>query len=383
MLGVCIKYTQHNYGSKLQALATVKAFERLGLEYEIIRYNKKTLSFYLRAILGMFNSVFLTDRYYEAQRKIEFRRHKEIQEKVNLRNNCFDRFDNCFEEHLSEIYVNYEELKNLCQEKYDEVISCSDQLWSPAALASGFYNLMFVPDNVKKVSWASSFGVSKIPKAQIRKTKKYLSRINYISMRENQGAKIVKTLTGRDVPVLMDPVFAFDKDEWAQFVPHQKKYSEPYIFCYFLGDNQNHRKQANIVAKRMGYKIVTLRHLDKYVQEDESFGDYAPYDVSPNDFLNLIRNAEVVLTDSFHGTAFSIIEGKQFVVFDRYSASSLNSKNSRIDSLCQNVGLQNRRYTDADSNIIEILREKIDFMEVHKKVSRYREKTWEYLKVLK
>lgn len=379
MLGVCLKYTQNNYGSKLQALATIKMFDRLGLDYEIIRYNKKSLRFYLKSIPRFFNWVFINDRYLQIQRMVEFKKHPKVKAQVEIRNRTFDSFDTYFSEHLSKVYGSYEELKRECPKMYDKVITCSDQLWSPSALGSGFYNLMFVPEQARKISWASSFGVSKIPWYQKGRTRKYLRRIEYISVRENRGAEIVKELTGRDVPVLMDPVFVFNKDEWNELFPLEKSEWESYIFCYFLGQNPEHRAAAKALAEKTGLKIVTLRHLDEYVDEDEHFGDVAPYDVDPVRFLNLLRNATYICTDSFHGTAFSIIFEKQFLVFDRYNNQSSNSKNSRVESVCVNVGLTNRRYTDIE-HIFEMMEQQIDYVAVTKKVDQYRVNTIQYLK---
>lgn len=378
MLGVCLKYTQNNYGSKLQALATVKMFERFGMDYEIIRYNKKNLRFYIKSIPRFFNWVFINDRYLQIQRMICFKKNPQVKSQVEIRNQAFDSFDVYFSDHLSDIYSSYEKLKNECSNVYDCVITCSDQLWSPSALGSGFYNLNFVPDNILKISWASSFGVSKIPWYQVRRTRNYLRRIEHISMRENRGAEIVKELTDRDVPVLMDPVFAFDKETWNEMIPLAEPEWDRYMFCYFLGTNPEHRTAAKKIAKEKNLKIVTLRHLDEYVEEDESFGDYAPYDVDPVRFLNILRNAEYICTDSFHGTAFSIIFEKKFIVFDRYNSKSSNSKNSRIDSLCHNVGLKNRRYTNADS-ALDMIDEKIDYSLVSQRVAEYRENTVKYL----
>ena len=379
MIGVCLKYTQNNYGSKLQALATVKMFEELGIEYEIIRYNKKTVDFALKTAPRFFNRVFLHDRYEQFQQILELNKRPELKKQNEVRKKAFDSFDVYFNGNLSEVYKSYSYLKKECGKRYDAVISCSDQLWSPSALGSGFYNMMFVPDETRKVSWASSFGVSNIPGYQRKRTKKYLERIERISMRENRGAEIVKELTGRDVPVLMDPVFTFDKTQWNALVPTAEPELNGYIFCYFLGDNPEHRAAAEKLARDSGKKIVTLRHLDRYVSSDEKFGDIAPYDVDPIRFLNILRNADYVCTDSFHGTAFSIIFEKKFIVFNRYSNNSGNSKNSRIESVCENLGLNDRRYSDTGS-ISEMMEKDIDYVAVREKTDLYRKKTKAYLK---
>ena len=379
MLGVCLKYEQKNYGSKLQALATVRSFENLKVDYEIIRYNKRDLRFVIKSIPRIFNFTFINDRYLEIQRKSAFKKHPHVAEKVVIRNKAFESFDSQFKNKLSPLYKNYNDLKQKCGKVYSQVITCSDQLWSPSALASNFYNLNFAPNEVEKISWSSSFGVSKIPWYQVGRTKKYLNPIEKIIMRENHGAEIVKQLTGRNVPVLMDPVFAFDKKEWEALVPCEPPEWEDYIFCYFLGSNPKHREAAKELAEKTGLKIVTLRHLDCFTKTDENFGDYAPYDVTAQRFLNILRNAKFVLTDSFHGMAFSVICEKQFLVFDRYNKNSKNSKNSRIESVCENLNLQERHY-DFSGDITEIIRKPIDYTAVLKRVEEYRQKTKDYLK---
>lgn len=377
-LGVCLKYDQTNYGSKLQALATVKVLEQLGQDYEIIRYNKLTIRFLLKWLPRFFNIVFLNDRYNQLQKKIGFWCHPAISKKAAQRNELFASFDAYFQPHLSEVYSSYEELKRVCPERYDKVLSCSDQLWSPSALGSGFYNLMFAPDQMQKISWASSFGVSRIPWYQRRRTREYLNRIQRISVRENRGAQIVKELTGKDVPVLMDPVFALNRKEWDELIPLQNVQWDHYIFCYFLGDNPGHRAAVSELARKTGMPIVTLRHLDRFVASDETFGDVAPYDVDPERFLSILRNAAFVCTDSFHGSAFSVIFEKEFVVFDRYSAGSSNSKNSRIESLCDNLGLNDRRAADY-GDVCAAYRKRIDYAAVNGRLEPFRKATMQYL----
>ena len=211
------------------------------------------------------------------------------------------------------------------------------------------------------------------------RTKKYLNRIQRISVRENRGAEIVNELTGKTVPVLMDPVFVFDKEAWDNLISPQPIEWKDYIFCYFLGSNPEHREAAQRLALETGLKIVTLRHLDRYNAMDETFGDYAPYDVSPQRFLDILRGATYICTDSFHGTAFSIIFEKQFLVFDRYNAKSSNSKNSRIDSVCRNLDLNDRRFRDVEC-ITEQMKSPIDYSLVLDKLQFYADKTKDYLK---
>ena len=378
MIGVCIKYFHANYGGMLQAYATTAILEDMGLQYELIQYEKhRTPVEIIKAMPRLLNSVLLNDKYESLLQKLGEKLHPEFATKNIARKACFAAF--C-EERFTKLSPVFKGYPALCEgaQRYDAVITGSDQLWSPAGLPTNYYNLMFVPDEIRKVSFASSFGVSNIPWYQKKRTKEFLNRIPYVSMRENRGAQIVKDLTGRDVPVLMDPVFYFNKQDWEKLIPYESNDWGQYIFCYFLGNNPEHRKAARRLSEETGLKIVTLRHLDRYVPEDETFGDIAPYDVDPAKFLNILRNAAYVCTDSFHGSVFSIIHEKKFMVFNRYSSQSVTSKNSRIDSLCQNLGISDRRYSGMD-DIRKKMESDIQYDAIQKRLSEERSRTKQYL----
>ena len=378
MIGVCIKYFHENYGGMLQAFATIKMLESREMEYELIRYKKNlTLRKKIKSIPRLLNTVLLKDKYEAFLKKKGMMKHPEFAENNAIRMKAFDEFKKNKFIKLSTEYVGY---KELCKgaKKYSAVISGSDQLWSPAGLPTNFYNLMFVPDEVRKISYASSFGVSQIPWYQTKRTANYLKRLDYISMRENRGSQIVKELIGKEVPVILDPVFNFDKEQWKELIPVKNEISEEYIFAYFLGNTVEYRKKVEAAANKLGYKIVVLRHLDQYIPEDETFGDIALYDVGPERFINLFRGAAYVCTDSFHGSCFSIINNKKFIVFNRYAAGSKNSKNSRIDTLCNNLGLQERRY-NSNKTLEEQLNENIDYELVTDKIRKLKQDTDKYL----
>lgn len=378
MIGLCLKYEQINYGSKLQALATLRVMEELGQKCKVIHYGKAGLWFKIKSLPRIFDATFRQDKLEDWSRNHAYKKHPEIAPLLAQRKILFKEYDATYFDKYEIFGAYYSDIQNIAS-KFDAVITCSDQLWSPAGLGTNFYNLMFVPDSVKKISFASSFGVSQIPWYQKKATAKYLRRIDYVSCRENRGAEIVKELTGRDVPVLMDPVFAFDKEQWGKLVPEEKVYEEPYIFCYFLGSNVAYREAVKKFAKEKAMKIVFLKFLDQYVEYDETFGDIIPFDVNPNKFLNILRGAEYVFTDSFHGCAFSILMEKQFVIFNRYAATSGASKNSRIDTVCGNLGLNGRRVT-VGSDLGEVMSERIDWKGVAERTQVYRNRMWVYLK---
>lgn len=380
MIGVCIKYFHENYGGMLQAFATTRLLEANGIDYELIRYKKDlTVGEKIRYIPRLFNGTLLNDKYETIKKKIGMKQHPEFAKSEAIRKKAFAAFSEKYFTRVSPEFVGY---AALCKgaNRYTAVVSGSDQLWSPAGLPTNYYNLMFVPDEIRKISYASSFGVKQIPWYQKGRTSQYLKRIDYISMREKRGSEIVKELTGRQVPTILDPVFMFDRSGWENLIPKRKLINNPYIFAYFLGSNPEHRKAVKQVAKELNCQVVALRHLDQYIPEDETFGDIAPYDIAPDQFLNLLRGALYVCTDSFHGSCFSIIHRKSFVIFNRYPEESKHSKNSRIDTLCENLGLQDRRYQDI-ANLTNQLNKEINYDVVEERFRKLKKATDDYLDV--
>lgn len=344
MLGLCICYYNFNFGSMLQAYATVKEIEKRGIDYRIISYKKRlTIGFTAKNVFRIFNSAWRGEKKLIVQKKLSRMIVPEYAMNVCIRNAAFQAFmEENFDKKVFQCY-GYDQLRRSA-EKFDAFLVGSDQMWSPSGLATNFYNLMFVPDEKKKISYASSFGVSEIPFYQKKRTAEFLNRIDYLSVRENVGVKIIRDLTGRDALVTVDPTMLLTAQEWDEFSGGDRLSEEKYIFAYFLGNNPEFRRIVKELQRKTGLKIITLRHLDEYIPQDEQFGDEAPYNLRPEGFVNLMKNAEYVCTDSFHGSVFSSLFHRQFVVFPRYSETASLSRNSRISSLLNNLGLEKRLY---------------------------------------
>lgn len=375
-LGICICYQVRNYGSQLQSYATTVELKRRGIDFEIIRYKKKyTPKLILSLIPRLFNPVFFSERFLlRYPKKIRLKLNPEFNKNNSIRNACLAKFSQERFKKLSPVYYGYDELCK-ASKNYGGVMVGSDQLWAPSGITSNFYNLMFVDDDTLKISYAASMGVSKIKPKLHKLYSSFLSRIDFISVRENTAKKLVEELSTNTAEVVVDPVLLLSGDDWNKEIPNKNLYDEPYIFAYFLGKTPEYRKAVTEFAKKKGLKIVTSHHMDSYNKADINFGDYAPYDIGPEEFVNLIRNAEYVFTDSFHGSVFSMLYKKQFMVFNRYSDQSISSKNSRIDSFCENYGLTHRRY-NGDINAVD---NKIDYASVLEKSEQHRQKSLVFL----
>ena len=161
--------------------------------------------------------------------------------------------------------------------------------------------------------------------------------------------------------------------------PKERLIQDKYIFCYFLGKTVEYRKFAERLKEKTGYKIVSLNHLDEYVKYSDKFADEAPFDIGPSEFLNLIRNAEFVCTDSFHGTVFSLINHKKFFVFRRYKKHSKVSTNSRLNSLLKIVDLIDRML-EGEESVEDLVEKEIDYEVVDQKLEEFREESKAFLR---
>ncbi|MBM6672339.1 polysaccharide pyruvyl transferase family protein [Marseilla massiliensis] len=363
-----------NYGSLLQTYALQTYLNEIGVNNEIILYTKKND---LRQIRRLMNVQLVLMKWRVVYRDIYCRFfYPDIAKSFSLRMKAFENFKKKYFK-FSPNHIGWKDLLTTNQD-YDTFIIGSDQVWNPINIGTDFFNLLFTEDDKYRISYASSFGVSSIPNSQIKKTKQYLERIQCLSTREKTGVEIIKDLTGRDAELVCDPTLLVNKDLWDRLKGEKRFINEKYIFCYFLGNNPEHRDFANRFKAKTGYKLVALQHLDELILSDINFADIKPFDVGPAEFVNLISNAEFVLTDSFHGTIFSLLYHKRFFTFSRFESSSKGSTNSRVVSLLEMMNVKGH-HIKATQAIDDCLKAEINFDLVDKKIEAFRQKSREYL----
>lgn len=379
-VGIVSCYFNNNYGSMLQAYATEKFLDNNDISNETININNNIdfkngkKKYYLSQIL---NFKFIKAKFGMIKLKIYKKINKKLGKNIAIRTKKYNEFKNEF--NLSRSNSNYADLTELAKEKYSNIIVGSDQLWLPVNVVADYYTLNWVPDNINKISYSTSFGFSNISNKYYDLYKKFLKRINHLSTREESGIKIIKDITGIDGKLVCDPTMLLTREEWEKEATQGKIYNEKYIFCYFLGKNIEHRKFVERLKEKTGYKIVSLNHADEYVKYSDKFCDYAPYDIGPREWINLLKNAEYICTDSFHGTVFSILFNKEFFDFRRYNNKSVISTNSRIDSLLDVAGIDKSRICTGNEDAEEVLKNKINYDEVNEKIDKFREESKEWL----
>ena len=378
-IGCVIAYTEghNNYGTSLQGYAMLKKIQQLGYEVEVIQYTKRLSAWQkMKFVVNALRAGEWKNIKHRLTSKQILKKYPAYAASVAERTKAVDAYKQKRLMPLFHEYIGYDALRKGSL-NYDAVVVGSDQVWTPMSLPNKFFNLLFVDDSVRKVAYASSFGVSEIPFFQRKATGAYLDRFYKIGVREQRGKEIVEELSHQKATVVADPTMLLSREEWElEIADAYTPTNEPYIFCYFLGTNRESRKAVNELKAKTGYKIITIRHMDEYVPEDELFGDEAPYNVDPNDFVKYISRAAYVCTDSFHCTVFSIIFHRQFMTFYRFAATNKIGRNSRIDSLFNILGLQERLYA---GNIF-VIDNSIFYDKVDEKLKSLRGNSLEFLK---
>ena len=378
-VGIVSCYFKNNYGSMLQAYATQKLLDNNNIPNETINiselsdFSKGKKKYYLSQIT---NYNFIKAKFGMIKLKWYSKINKNLKHNFAIRNRKFEEFKRKF--NLTKSFDSYKTLSEYSSKRYSDVIVGSDQLWLPVNVVSDYYTLNWVPNKINKISYATSFGISSIPNKYMEQYKYFLNRIEHLSVRENNAVKLVKDVANVEAKLVCDPTLLLTKEEWMDIQDDNAILNEKYIFCYFLGNNIEHRKFVERLKEKTGYKIVSINHCDEYVKYSDKFADIVPYDVGPSEFVNYIRNAEYVCTDSFHGTVFSLINNTKFFTFERFNKKSKMSTNSRIYSLLDIVDLKNRLIT-GNEDVEELLKEKIEFNNVNNRLELFRNESKEWL----
>lgn len=219
--------------------------------------------------------------------------------------------------------------------EYDLYIAGSDQIWNPRCIDfDEAYLLSFVKDKSTCISYGPSIAIHDIsPYKELffNTLKDYKS----ISVREEDGAKLIEELVGRQISKVLDPVFLLSKEEWDEIL-EEASLKKPYILCYFIGDIPNMRRFAKKMRKELNLDLVVI----VMNLRDELYLNKKRYDAGPLDFIALIKNASYVCTNSYHAVLFSIIYNINFWVFINEEADI--SSNSRIINLGKKLGFMER-----------------------------------------
>lgn len=302
-----------NYGSVLQAYALCEVINSLGYDCEIIWEDGNLSKNYdFRP-----NKVFSTGWKLLCHPKLmksTFSSVKQVQSKI-ISDETVRLFDNFVDSKVKRKFYSPKLMnKNAVGKMYDKFVCGSDQVWcSTTTYVDPLMYLRFVPED-KRIAYAPSLGRDYIPSYNVRQMRRYINEIPDVSVREYTGQRLIKELTGRNVPVVVDPTLLLTKNQWDK-IKVEPKVSGDYILCYFLSTPTRDTQMKLLqYIKNSGKTVIALNSRLEYFEKDINV--IYP-DCGPQEFVGYISKADKVLTDSYHGMLFSIIYRKQFWSIER------------------------------------------------------------------
>lgn len=355
-IGIITYHCSNNYGAQLQAYATCRFLRQRGYEAEILDCNTIGKGPIFRwawhspkAILGSIRNNLLSL----------------VSEKKRQR--LFEHFSHNMLP-LSKPCHTEQEIEEACKE-YDYIITGSDQVWHPMICEGHTFFFLDLPiPNNRKIAYAPSFGVSEYSKEEVDRYMPLINDIGHLSVREESGRNLIKKYTGRDAKIVIDPTMLLTKSDWDKItVPAKYK---RYLFYFTILDEPNGTDElVRKIAHKKGLQIVRIGTVRDIVKK-EFINARAN---GPQHFLGLVRDADFVVTTSFHGTVFSILYHKQFLC-----VLNNNDRNSRMETLLGELGLTDRMVRNVDLEIINDS-EPINYRKVDDKLKELRRESIQFI----
>jgi hypothetical protein len=372
-IGIITIFKANNYGAELQAYALQKKLALMGHESELIDYPfyKHPSHVACRQSKPIFDIGFknrLKERLYPFLTALK---SVSIREDIKRKQERMDAFHRTHSRLSDVCYNNMEDLYAAAL-PYDLFITGSDQVWNPRMNSSlDPYFLTFAPSGKPRVSYASSFGVPVLPDHAKSVYKKRLADFEMLSVREEQGVKIIQDLLGRSPEHVLDPTLLLNATDWAQVaVPSDMQ--SPYVLTYELMPCD----ELAVVAQRTASQIKDARVIRiRGVPGVRAWpGIIEIDDAGPSEFVGLFQGASAVVTNSFHGTAFAINFKKPV-----YPVIPCRMSNAgRIESLLKVVGLSEHLIYE-QSNLVVTRPFEIDYDTVMERLEQERGKSISYL----
>lgn len=315
--GILTFQNANNYGAVLQAYALQKYLNENNINCEFINYNmvenkdinkKEIIIFKLKNKFIFIKNI----NIYIKQKKFDEFRKKYL--KINSKEYYNDKaiYNNKFD--------------------YDLYIVGSDQVWNSKITNNSKVFFLTFADSKIKISYGASFGHDVLNKEEKENVKNYLKDFDAISVREKQVVNKLKNITKKEIYDVVDPVFLLETEKWDEIMK-KIKINKKYIFIYLMEENKEVYKILNSINKDFKYEVI---YISNHNLELKNYNSKKLKKVGPREFIYLIKNSEYVITNSFHGTAFSIIFEKKFWVIGH------SKYNARIQNLI-NLILENNK----------------------------------------
>ena len=371
-IGIITFHAAYNYGAFLQTYALQNVLLNKGHNTEIINYLPKYLltPYYASISLPKYNKnssiiknilnipltiAINTINYPQAKRRIRYFKDT-IAQNLRVSPDSFSTYDELAEG----------------KETYDRYILGSDQIWNPSITGNKLdpaFFLYYLTSGAMISTYAASMGNSNLSTEHIEDFKRYSQNLKTISIRECSAIPFVQEHTGKEVQCVLDPTLLLTVEEWEKYAVEPKKHPQKFLLSYSFGTDPEYFRAVKNIAKKSGLEVVWLHNKGAFCKYF-MMHNY----VRPEEFVWYFANASAVITASFHGTVFSLINKKPF-----YSVAP-RPKSVRIEDHLRRLGLLDRLYDSADK-LPDTVTE-IDYTKPCEKLEEWRQKSFAYLDMI-
>ncbi len=366
-IGIITFHASHNCGSMMQAYALQKTLQKMNVENEIIDFQ----SFGQRDMYAVVHTKKEWKNFIKNMLTLPYR--KKLKEQWN----SYEQYKKRIFKLSEKQYSTTEQLVTT-NNLYSSFISGADQIWNITIRDyDDAYFLSFVDDNKKKNSYAPSFGAKRIEENTDNKRKyiDFLNDYNNLSIREKNGKKWIKELTGRDAKLVLDPTLLLQENDYLEIM-EEVSVPNNYIFYYSPKYNNKIDKLVKQIAKKYGKKVIVWNATEYYVKRESKNGFILPEKINPGVYLYLIKHADLVITTSFHGSIFSTIYRKKFWTIKN---GAMFSTDDRVITLLQQIGFEDK-LTEIEFDENKDYFEDIDYSEYEIKLETLKNESMNYLK---
>lgn len=350
-IGILTFHQVANYGAVLQCFALKKTIEDLGMQCDVINYKCKQLE--------KNESIIKWNKHFAISLM------KFLSQGVGTKNKrrAFDRF--------LKIRCNIEIAHEVdgSQLYYHTYITGSDQVWNLKLTNNDFTYFLENIHDAKKIAYAASFGENAIIKEYEERILKDIQCFDYVSVREIQAKEYLQQ---KEIysELVCDPVFLLSQSEWVKLLDNSKLESEKFLLLYCIEKDEKTFEFARKIASAQNLKVIYINQNFFFKEKGFTY----KRGIGPEEFLWYLYNAEIVVTNSFHGTSFSIIFHKSFITDIWWRGK----ENQRIKSLLHCAGLSHRTIDTMEKNL-NVFEDLIDYKEVDEKITLLRKKSLDFL----
>lgn len=363
-IGIITFHNSYNCGSMLESYAMQTILEKRNMTAEIVNFSsdgqKELYSVWFKnnTIKNIIKNMMLTT----------------VHKRLVRNNNKYEEFKNKYFKLSKEYKTN----DKIYEDDYNIVVAGSDQIWNITIKDSDDTYFLNWVEKARKVAYSPSFGAKNILtySNNPQKYRDYLNDFDALSIREENGRKWLKELVNKDVDVLLDPTMLLDASDYDKIMATDVNVDYKYIFFYSPSFNTEICKYVKKIADKYGLKVITWSTKSYCTKLIKKFGFILPKYENPSMYLYLIKNAELVMTTSYHGTIFSTVYRKKFITIKN---GEMYGDDDRVITLLNQMDMMNRLIPYKFDPNYDYLQD-VDYSNYEKKVGQLREKSMNYIK---